>query len=40
MLTALLRGKNVPYTGYKERMKKRIKDAEKIGKERGEGRCQ
>ena len=34
----MLRGKNVPYTGYKERMKKRIKDAEKIGKERGEGR--
>jgi hypothetical protein len=37
-VNALLRGKNVPYTGYKERMKKRIKDAEKIGKERGEGR--
>ena len=33
----LLRGQNIPYTGYKERMKKRVKDADKIGRERGEG---
>tara|TARA_R100001591_G_C4282172_1_gene165390 strand:- start:44 stop:724 length:681 start_codon:yes stop_codon:yes gene_type:complete len=35
--TALLRGRNIPYTGYKERMSKRVRDAQKIGKERGEG---
>ena len=35
---ALLKGRNIPYSGYKERMKKRVKDADKIGKERGEGR--
>ena len=33
----MLRGRNIPYTGYKERMKKRVRDAQKIGKERGEG---
>ncbi len=33
----LLRGQNIPYTGYKERMKKRVRDADKIGRERGEG---
>jgi len=26
----LLRGKNIPYTAYKERMKKRVKEAEKL----------
>ena len=35
---ALLKGRNIPYSGYKERMKKRIKDADKIGEERGEGK--
>jgi hypothetical protein len=34
----LLRGKNIPYTAYKERMKKRVKEAEQIGKEQGEGK--
>ena len=34
---ALLKGRNIPYTGYKERMSKRVRDAQKIGKERGEG---
>ena len=29
----LLKGKNIPYTGYKERMKKRVKDAEKLAKD-------
>jgi hypothetical protein len=33
----LLRGQNIPYTGYKERMKKRVRDAQKIGQEQGEG---
>ena len=26
----LLRGENIPYTAYKERMKKRVKEAEKL----------
>ena len=34
----LIKGKNIPYTAYKERMKKRLKEAEKIGKEQGEGK--
>jgi hypothetical protein len=34
----LLRGKNIPYTAYKERMKKRVKEAEQIGKEQGQGK--
>ena len=34
---AMLKGRNVPYSGYKERMMKRVKDAQKIGKEQGEG---
>jgi len=34
---AILKGKNIPYSGYKERMSKRVKDAQKIGKEQGEG---
>ena len=34
----LLRGQNIPYTAYKERMKKRIKEAEQIGKEQGQGK--
>ena len=29
----LLQGKNIPYTGYKERMKKRVREAMKIGKD-------
>ena len=32
----LLKGKNIPYKAYKERMKKRVKDAEKIAEDRGE----
>jgi hypothetical protein len=32
----LLKGKNIPYTAFEERMKKRVKDAEKIAKDRGE----
>ncbi len=31
----LLKGKNIPYTGYDGRMKKRVKDAKKIAKDRG-----
>ena len=34
---AILKGKNIPYSGYKERMSKRVRDAQKIGKEQGEG---
>ena len=34
----LLRGQNIPYTAYKERMKKRVKEAEQIGKEQGQGK--
>jgi hypothetical protein len=33
---ALLKGKNIPYTGFDTRMKKRVKEAEKIAKDRGE----
>ena len=32
----LLKGDNIPYTAYDSRMKKRVKEAEKIAKERGE----
>ena len=32
----LLRGQNIPYTGYDGRMKSRVKDAQKFAKERGE----
>ena len=32
----LLKGKNIPYTVYEERMKSRVKEAEKIAKDRGE----
>ena len=32
----LLKGKNIPYTAYEERMKSRVKEAEKIAKDRGE----
>ena len=32
----LLKGKNIPYTAYEERMKDKVKAAEKIAKERGE----
>jgi len=32
----LLKGKNIPYTAYEERMKDRVKEAEKIAKDRGE----
>ncbi len=32
----LLKGKNIPFTAYEERMKKRVKEAEKIAKDRGE----
>ena len=32
----LLKGENIPYTAYDSRMKKRVKEAEKIAKERGE----
>ena len=31
----LLRGDNIPYTGYKGRMLKRVKDAQKLGEELG-----
>mgnify|MGYP003123779707 CR=1 FL=1 len=34
----LLKGKNIPYTAYKERMRDRVKEAEKIGEEQGEGK--
>ena len=34
----LMRGKNQPYTGYMQRMLKRIKDAQKIGKDQGKGK--
>ena len=27
-----MKGKNIPYTGYKERMKKRVREAEKLAK--------
>ena len=33
----LLDGKNIPYTGYEERMKKRVKEAQIEAKRRGEG---
>ena len=33
----LLRGKNIPYTGYKGRMQKRVKDAKVLSKKLGEG---
>jgi len=32
----LLKGENIPYTAYDSRMKGRVKEAEKIAKERGE----
>jgi hypothetical protein len=32
----LLKGQNIPYTAYEERMKSRVKEAEKIAKDRGE----
>ncbi len=32
----LLKGENIPYTAYDSRMKKRVKEAKKIAKERGE----
>ena len=31
----LLKRKNIPYTGYDTRMKKRVKEAEKVAKDRG-----
>jgi hypothetical protein len=31
----LLKGKNIPYTGYETRMKKRVQEAEKVAKDRG-----
>ena len=34
-ITSLLRGRNIPYSGYDSRMKKRIKDAENMAKEKG-----
>jgi len=34
----LLRGFNIPYSGYDGRMKKRVKDAKNLSKEIGEGR--
>jgi hypothetical protein len=34
-IRALLRGKNIPYSGYDGRMKKRLKDAKNLGKELG-----
>ena len=34
----LLRGKNIPYTGYKGRMQKRVIEAKKLGKKLGEGK--
>ena len=33
----LLKGKNIPYTGYETRMKKRVKEAQIEAKRRGEG---
>ena len=33
----LLRGKNIPYTGYKGRMQKRVRDAKALSKKLGEG---
>ena len=32
----LLKGKNIPYTGYDGRMRKRVEDAKKLAKDRGE----
>ena len=32
----LLKGKNIPYTGYDGRMRKRVQDAKKLAKDRGE----
>ena len=32
----LLKGKNIPYTGFDGRMRKRVQDAKKLAKERGE----
>jgi len=32
----ILKGDNIPYTAYDSRMKKRVKEADKIAKERGE----
>jgi len=32
----LIKGKNIPFTAYDERMKSRVKEAEKIAKDRGE----
>ena len=32
----LVKGKNIPYTGYDGRMKKRVQDAKKLAKDRGE----
>ena len=34
----LLRGKNIPYTGYKGRMQKRVRDAKALSKKLGEGK--
>ena len=34
----IMRGKNIPYTGYDSRMIKRFRDAEKIAKEEGKGK--
>ena len=33
---SLLKGKNIPYTGYDGRMRKRVQDAKKLAKDRGE----
>ena len=32
----LVKGKNIPYTGYDGRMRKRVQDAKKLAKDRGE----
>ena len=32
----LIKGKNIPFTAYDERMKSRVKEAERIAKDRGE----
>ena len=32
----LIKGQNIPFTAYEERMKDRVKEAEKIAKDRGE----
>ena len=32
----LLKGKNIPYTGYDGRMRKRVQDAKKLAKDRGQ----